>query len=295
MRSIGDPAFPGYVMTTGSVLQVLVGPVLIFGLLGVPALGIEGAAWAFVIARGGSFCMTLWWFAFRERMLRFSMQGFVESSRAIAHVGIPSGASNMIQPLSSAVITRLLAGFGTSVVAGYGVAARIDSVVTMVVIGISASAAPLVGQNWGAGLYDRVDEALRLGYRYCLIWGVIAAIIMWLFADLFASLITDDPEIVHTAAVYLYIVPITLGFMGMINVANASFNALSRPIPPLALSVLRLFGVYVPLAIAASHWFGFVGIFVVTALVNVLFGIAGWQWNRYTIRMLRPVQEPSFS
>jgi Na+-driven multidrug efflux pump len=83
--------------------------------------------------------------------------------------------------------------------------------------------------------------------------------------------------------------------MGMINVANASFNALSRPIPPLALSVLRLFGVYVPLAIAASHWFGFVGIFVVTALVNVLFGIAGWQWNRYTIRMLRPVQEPSFS
>lgn len=288
MRSIGDPAFPGYVMTAGSVIQVVVGPIFIFGLLGFPALGIEGAAWAFVVARSSSFCMTLWWFVWRERMLRMNLNGFFESARAIAHVGIPAGASNMIQPLSAAIITRLLAGFGVSVVAGYGVAARIDAVVTMVVVGISASAAPLVGQNWGAARYDRVDEALRLGYRYCMIWGVIAAVIMWLFGEFFASLISDDNEIVGTAAWYLYIVPISLGFMGMINVANASFNALSRPVPPLVLSVLRLFGVYVPAAIVASMWFGYVGIFVVTALVNVLFGLAGWQWNRYTIRMLRP-------
>lgn len=287
MRSIGDPAFPGYVMTTGSVLQVLAGPPLIFGWFGIPALGIEGAAWAFVIARSGSFLMTFWWFAFHERILRMSLAGFLGSARDIAHVGIPAGASNMIQPLSSAVITRLLAGFGPSVVAGFGVAARLDAVVTMVVIGISASAAPLVGQNWGARLYERVDEALRLGYRYCLIWGVIAAVIMWLFGETFASLISTDAEVVNTAAWYLYIVPISIGFMGMINVANASFNALSKPVPPLLLSLLRLFGVYVPLAILAAQWFGFIGVFAVTAFVNVIFGIAGWSWNRYTIRVLR--------
>jgi Na+-driven multidrug efflux pump len=239
MRSIGDPAFPGYV------------------------------------------------FAFRERMLSTAMTGFVQSARDIAHVGIPAGASNLIQPLSSAIITRLLAGFGTSVVAGYGVAARLDAVVTMVVIGISASAAPLVGQNWGARLYDRVDEALRLGYRYCLIWGVIAAVIMWLFGEFFASLISSDAEVIETATWYLYVVPISIGFMGMINIANASFNALSKPMPPLLLSLVRLFGVYIPLAVAASHWFGFIGIFVVAALVNVIFGIAGWSWNRYLIKSLR--------
>jgi putative MATE family efflux protein len=291
MRSIGDPAFPGYVMTTGSVLQVLAGPPLIFGWFGIPALGIEGAAWAFVIARTGSFCMTFWWFAYRERMLRMSLAGFLESARDIAHVGIPAGASNMIQPLSSAVITRLLAGFGPSVVAGFGVAARLDAVVTMVVIGISASAAPLVGQNWGARLYDRVDEALRLGYRYCLIWGVIAALIMWLGGELFASLISSDAEVISAATWYLYIVPISIGFMGMINVANASFNALSKPVPPLLLSLLRLFGVYVPLAIVAAEWFGFIGVFAVTAFVNIIFGIAGWSWNRYTIRVLRARSE----
>lgn len=288
MRSIGDPAFPGYVMAAGSVLQVLIGPILIFGWFGVPALGIAGAALAFAAARSCSFLMTLWWFVSREKMLRLDFHGFATSTRAILHVGIPAGASNLIQPLSSAVITRLLAGFGTSVVAGFGVASRIDAVVTMVVVGISASAAPLVGQNWGAGLYERVDEALKLGYQYCLIWGLIAGMLMWLFGEEFAGLISSDPEVVSVAATYLYVVPITLGFMGMVNVANASFNALSKPLPPLVLSLARLLAVYVPLAILASHLFGYVGVFVVTALVNVLFGLIGWAWNRSTIKLLRP-------
>jgi Na+-driven multidrug efflux pump len=136
-----------------------------------------------------------------------------------------------------------------------------------------------------------VDEALRLGYRYCLIWGVIAALIMWLGGELFASLISSDAEVISAATWYLYIVPISIGFMGMINVANASFNALSKPVPPLLLSLLRLFGVYVPLAIVAAEWFGFIGVFAVTAFVNIIFGIAGWSWNRYTIRVLRARSE----
>lgn len=75
--------------------------------------------------------------------------------------------------------------------------------------------------------------------------------------------------------------------MGMVNVANASFNALSKPTPPLVLSLLRLLGVYIPLAFVASQMFGYVGIFVVTAVVNLVFGLLGWRWNRATIQNLR--------
>ena len=175
-------------------------------------------------------------------------------------------------------------------VAGFGVAGRIDAVVAMVVIGISASAAPLVGQNWGARLYDRVDEALKLGYRYCLIWGFTAAVIMWLGAPFFVSLITDDPEVAAPAVAFLYIVPISIGFMGMVNVANASFNALSKPVPPLILSVSRLVIVYIPAAIAAGHYFGYVGVYVATTAVTVLFGLLGWRWSEATIRRLKPAR-----
>ena len=283
MRSIGDPVFPGYVITLGSVLQVAIGPFLIFGWAGLPALGVEGAAWAFVLARGVSFLLTVYWFAVRERMLRGSLKGLVASTRVILHVGVPAMATNVIEPVATAVITRLLAEFGTAVVAGFGVAARIEAVVFMVVIGISSSTAPLVGQNWGARRFDRVNEALAICYRYCLAWGGIAACVMWLGGRSFVSLINDEPVVVATATTFLYIIPVTIGFVGMTNVANGAFNAMSKPLPALCLSVLRLFVFYVPLALLGSRYFGYTGVFVAMACTNVVVGVWGRAWNRRTI------------
>ncbi len=283
MRAIGDPVYPGVVITSGSVLQVLIGPVLILGWLGFPALGVEGAAWSFVIARSSSFLIGVYWFCFKERMIRASFFRFAASARDILHVGLPAMASNIIEPLASAVVTRLLAPFGAAVVAGFGIGARIESVVFMVVIGIASNAAPLVGQNWGARRFDRVDRALRLCYRYCLVWGVIAAVIMWTGGELFVSLITDEPVVVATATSYLYIIPVTIGFAGMFNVANGAFNALSKPLPPLILSLLRLMVFYIPLALIARHWLGHVGLFAAAAFTNVVLGLWARQWNDRTV------------
>ena len=283
MRSIGDPVFPGIVMSTGSILQVIIGPFLIFGLAGAPALGVEGAAWAFVIARSLSFLLSVYWFVIRERLIRLSFQNFANSCRAILHVGVPAMASNLIEPLSAAIITRLLAGLGTAVVAGFGVAARIESVVFMVVIGISSSIAPLVGQNWGAKRFDRVDLALRLCYRFCLVWSVIAATIMWLGGRWFVSLINDEPGVVATATTYLAIIPISIGFAGMVNVANGAFNALSKPMPPLILSLVRIGVFYVPLALIANRLFGYIGIFAAMAFTNLVLGLWGREWNRRVV------------
>lgn len=283
MRSVGDPVFPGVVLTTGSVLQVIIGPFLIFGLAGAPALGVEGAAWSFVIARSISFLVSAYWFVIRERLIRPSFRHFASSRRAILHVGIPAMTSNLIEPLASAVITRLLASYGTAVVAGFGVAARIEAVVFMVVIGISSSTAPLVGQNWGARRFDRVDLALRLCDRYCLAWSVIAAAVMWLGGRWFVSLINNEPGVVATATMYLAIIPISIGFAGMANVANGAFNALSKPFPPLVLSILRIGAFYVPLALLGSRYFGYTGIFAAVALTNVVLGLWGRAWNRRVV------------
>ena len=283
MRAIGDPVYPGLVITAGSVLQVLIGPFLIFGWLGLPALGVEGAAWSFVIARSASFLIGVYWFCFRERMIRASLARFGTSARDILHVGLPAMTSNIIEPLAAAVVTRLLAPLGAGVVAGFGVGSRIESIVFMVVIGVASNAAPLVGQNWGARRFDRVDEALRLCYRYCLVWGAIAAVIMWTGGEFFVTLIRDDAEVVATATSYLFIIPITIGFAGMFNTANGAFNALSKPLPPLVLSLLRLLVFYLPLALLARHWFGHVGIFAAAAFTNVVLGVWAREWNRRTV------------
>ncbi len=287
IRSFGNPTFPGYIMTIAPVVQVIVGPFLIFGWAGLPAMGLEGAGWAFVIGAIAQVKLAGYWYFLREDLCRLSngkfLESFYKSSVAILQVGVPSSASNMIQPLSMGVVTWLLAGYGTTVVAAFGVASRIESVVGMVVIGISTSVVPLVGQNWGAEKFERVHEALNTCYVACLVWGLLAATIMWFGAGYFVNMINDDPSLIDVAVTFLHIIPFSIGFMGLIVVATHSFNALRRPMPALFLSVARLLIVYIPLALIGSHFFGFVGIFAATAITNVVVGILAVLWNRRTL------------
>ncbi len=331
IRAVGDAAYPGYVMTLGSVLQVVIAPFLIFGWLqdglallipgqslprswlaglttagmAVPTDGIAGAAWSFVIARAISCAMTARWFLRSGRQprahargdagdppagasddirLTASMQHFGTSSRAILHVGLPSVFTNLVPSISSGIITAMLAGFGHAVVAGFGVASRVEALVSMVVIAISSSTGPMVGQNWGAGRFERVRESLRVCYLYCLGWGVLAGVIMWIGGRFLVTLINDDPALVDAATMYLHIVPPSIGFMGVMAVASASFNALGKPLPPLLLSLARALVLYVPVAWLAARWFGYVGIFVATAAANVVMGVLAWHWQRDSLR-----------
>ncbi|HIG41010.1 MAG TPA: MATE family efflux transporter [Gammaproteobacteria bacterium] len=284
VRAFGNATFPGYIMTTAPAVQVTVGPFLIFGLFGFPELGLQGAGWAFVAGTCAQVLLAGYWYFFKERLFVRSLGNFVQSAQQILVVGIPAAATNLIQPVSMAVVTWLLAGFGTTVVAGFGVASRIESVAGMVVIGISTSVVPLVGQNWGARKFDRVYETLATCYIGCLVWGLIAATIMWLGAGYFVNFINDDPSLVETAVTFLHIIPLSIGFLGLITVATHAFNALRKPMPALLLSVARLLIVYIPMALVASHYFGYVGIFAATAITNVLVGIVAVLWNRRTLK-----------
>lgn len=88
----------------------------------------------------------------------------------------------------------------------------------------------------------------------------------------------------ETAVTFLHIIPLSIGFLGLITVATHAFNALRKPMPALLLSVARLLIVYIPMALVASHYFGYVGIFAATAITNVLVGIVAVLWNRRTLK-----------
>ena len=284
LRATGRAASPGIVMTTGSVLQMAFGPVLIFGWFGLPALGIAGAAWAYVLSRVFSVSIYLALLV-RARMIRRSMKGFWQSFAAIVHVGGPATASGLIQPVSMLIITRLLAAHGHEVVAGYNVAMRVETMVHMVLWGVSSSVGPFVGQNWGAGQFQRARRALSLSNRFCLAWGLVTFVVLFLGGDYFVRLIDDNETVGAVARMFFLIVPLSIGFMGVMQVASTCFNALGRPAPPLIIALLRTFVMYVPIAILANWVWGYPGIFAATALTNVVMGTIAWDWNRRTMRM----------
>jgi putative MATE family efflux protein len=280
MRAAGDAVTPGYLMTIGSGLHIIISPIFIFGMFGAPEMGLSGAAMGFVLARSVSFLMYSYVIWLKDELLIFRMTGFISSCRAILHVGLPAMASNMIQPLSMGIITRLLAGHGSVVVAGFGVASRIESIAVIVIISQSMSIAPFIGQNWGAKRFERVTSGMNLANGLAIVWGIIAYAALFFLARPIISLISEDQGVVDAAVTYLRILPLSIGFMGVLMNSASCFNALGLPLPPLVLTFLQMIVIQIPLALLGNYLFGYAGIFVATAFTISLLGIISWFWLR---------------
>jgi putative MATE family efflux protein len=281
MRANGNANIPGVVMTLGALLNLALDPILIFGWFGFPRMELGGAAAASVISRIATTAVLLYYVK-RSNLVVTRDVGhqFLQSCRRILQVGLPAIATQLIGPVSAAVITRLLASHGEIVVAGFGVATRIEAVAVMLLFALSGSIGPFVGQNWGGNQPDRVRVGLRVTYQFCLLWGLIAAVPMVMFGDTIASWVDSEPQVVATAAFYLAVVPWSYGLWGVLMMSSASFNALGKPIPSTILSFARMFIMYIPLALLLDSAMGYPGIFIATAATNALMGIVAFLWFR---------------
>ena len=286
MRATGDARIPGLVMTGGAVLNLVLDPILIFGWFGAPRLELTGAAVAMVVSRLAMSALLFYYAVYRDKLFLPIGQwrdNALASWREILTIGLPAMATQMIGPISGAIITRLLASHGHDVVAGFGVAGRIEGVAVMLLFALSGSIGPFVGQNWGAGNLDRVHGGIRVAYRFSLAWGAAAWLVLMLIGDWVVPLIDDNAQVIDVARHYLAIVPISYGLWGVLMMASASFNSLGKPIPSTIMAFTRMFVVYVPLAMLADHLFGYSGIFVATALANCVMGLWGYLWLKRSL------------
>lgn len=150
LRATGDASISGTIMVTGSVLQIILGPFFIFGLFGLPEMGIKGAAIANLIARLTLFIITMYLLAFREHLLDYhdmKIHKVIDSWKRILAVSLPATATNLIGPISTAIIVSMLAGYSQETVAGFGIASRIEALFVIPLFVLSASIGPFVGQN----------------------------------------------------------------------------------------------------------------------------------------------------
>ena len=285
LRALGIAKMPGYIMTITSGMQLIVSPVLIFGLFGVPAHGLLGSAYGFLII-GVIRIIAFGVLVANEKILlkRQVFKGWLLSFKAIMHSALPAMLSSLIGPVSIGITIALLAVHGDVIVAAFGVVSRIEMLVTMILGALASSVAPFVGQNWGAKQDERVREGLSIAFRFCLLWGVACFIILGLFGANLVGLINDDEQLIEAAGWFMVIVPISFGLMGVGQVAASVFIALGKPMPPTILSILRTVVVYIPMAIVCDKYWGYIGIFISLMVANVLFGCAAFAWGRFMLR-----------
>jgi len=287
LRAVGNAKVPGYIISGSSLIQMLIAPILIFGLLGAPRLELMGSSLTFVISGVLRLLAMFYLLIVTEKLMRFrhpALNELFQSWKEILRIGLPSMLSSLIGPTSLAVILSLLAVHGSDVVAGFGVASRIDMLATMLLMSLSSSVGPFIGQNWGARQVDRVRKALRLSYQFSLFWGLICFLLLAPFGSWILSQFNENTTVIESGALYLWIVPISYGFMGIGSMAGACFVALGKPLPNLIMSILRMAVVYIPMAMLGNYLMGFPGIFVATALANFIMGGVAWIWNRSMLR-----------
>lgn len=287
MRATGDTRLPSLLMVIASIANVILDPILIFGVGPVPALGLQGAAWAAFIARGSIFFGTLYLMRYRLDMISFNKPRGPELKQSwqdILHVGIPAAGTNAIIPIAVGVITGMLARYGPEAVAGFGVATRIEALTLVVFYALSAIIGPFVGQNVSAGRADRIYLALKLCTVFCLGAGVVMALVLAMVNNWLAALFSDNEAVVEVAATFMLIAPISYGAYGMVMIMNASFNGMGKPIPAVWISVSRMVFIYIPLAIVAQRFLGIWGIFGAYAVANIVTGAIAYLWARASVQ-----------
>lgn len=282
IRASGNTAIPSLIMTLAAAANILVDPLLIFGWGPFPALGLQGAALATLLSRASTLVASLVFLHFRERLLLFTvpnLKAMVANWRSLLSVGLPAAAANLISPLSVGFVTSLMAEYGAEAVAGFGLASRLEALVLIAPIALSASLSPFVGQNFGAQQYERVKQALQLSFWFCLGWGALVAVLMRTSAPTVAAWFNSDPDVIANASIYLTLVPVSYGALGIVLAASSAFNALGKPLSALGMSFSRLLLLFVPLAYLGNQLFGISGIFGAACLSNGIVGIGAWLWH----------------
>jgi len=272
-RAIGDTKTSAIIAIVLTLTNLILDPLLIFGIGPFPRLEMQGAALATVIAVIISSAIGIYYLGIKERLLLVTLPKlslFRENIQQLMSIAIPAILANAIVPITGAVLTRMVAEFGNDAVAGFGVGARVEAVTLMIVYALSATLPMFIGQNLGAQKPQRVLGALSLTFKFVLAFQLAIYLLLASAASPIAKLFSQAPSVQETIMWFLWIIPISYGMGGVVILINVSMNVLGRPKIALYINLLRLALFYFPLAYLGSQLFDIKGFFLGIALGNGL-------------------------
>ena len=279
IRGLGDTKTPGLIMTFGATINVILDPILIFGLCGFPRLELAGAAIATVASRALTAVLILSILYYKKRIINFSIPVFKETMKLwkrILHIGIPNMISSVLLLISIGILMRLAARFGTSAVAAFGAGLKIEAFALIVIFALSSITMPFTGQNKGAAKINRILKAHKLVCCFSMLWGFLCVLFFVFTAEPIAFLFSDEPELINNIVQFLIIISSSYGFLGICILTISILNGLQKPISAAVFGIGRMFVLYIPFAWLGAEFFGFKGMIAGMTVSCVIAGIAGW-------------------
>ncbi|SNR80662.1 MATE family efflux transporter [Puniceibacterium sediminis] len=273
LRAHGDARRSMTVLMIGGLVNAALDPLLIFGL----DLELTGAAIASVTARFVIAGSALW--AIQRHHGGFDtpkLSEVGEDLRPILAIALPAILTQLATPIGQAIVTRAMATHGEIAVAGFAIVSRLTPVAFAVLFALSGAVGPIIGQNAGAGLTERVRTAFRDALIFTAVVSVLVAAVLFALRGPLEVLFRLDGA--ARDLVFLFCGPLALlwFFNGVIFVGNSAFNNLGHPYYSTWINWGRHTLGTVPFVLLGSAWMGAPGVLLGQAAGGVLFGVLAW-------------------
>lgn len=285
LRAVGNSRTPMRFVLLAVVLNALLDPLMILGL----HLGMNGAALATVFSQGFAFLYGML-FVLRNRLVPFTAPSVPSRNDVllILKLGIPSGLQMAVISAGSTAIMSVVTTFGSAVVAGYGAAQRLGSVLMLPAQSLGTAVNSIAGQNIGVKQWERVGQTARYGLLYNLTMMMVIALILVFFSGWGIQLFIHDSQSVQFGAAYLKWLGLFYPFLGINFILNGIVRASGAMVQVLALNVISFWLLRFPLAKLCSMAMGQHGIavgigisFMISSLVaSAYYRYGGWRRRR---------------
>ena len=285
LRSVGDAKRAMYSTLAGGGVNAILDPLFIFTL----GLGLHGAAVASVIARCAVAGVALYGVVNIHQLLaRFNYQSWLADQKEIFKVAVPAITTNIATPIGNAYVTMMIASFGDSYVAGWAVVGRLLPVAFGMIFAMSGAVGPIIGQNYGAQLYDRVRLTLKRALQFTSCYVVIMALLIYLIQDYLIAVFGAQGDAAELIRFYCNWLCIAFIFNGVLFIANAAFNNLGYPTTSTVMNIGKATIGTIPLVYFGGLWFGAIGVVAGQAVGSIIFGVIAWVWAQKILKRFRP-------
>jgi putative MATE family efflux protein len=275
LRGVGEVKIPMYLVLFTVILNFFVDPLFMFGFGPIPAMGVSGVAMATVVCQGiaaliGIYILFKGKYGVKIRLRDFGFD--LKWLKKLFFLGLPTSIEMSFRSVGSFILTMFAAGFGTLVVASYGIGANLLGIVLIPAIGLSVSVTTLIGNNLGAKKHKRCDKivshALFIGFSTLFVMGIVTFFLAEFVVSLF---IPSDLQVISIASEFLKIMAFAFGFIGFQMVIIGTLRGAGRTKAAMVLSFFQVV-LLVFFAVIYSKFYGFgsLGLWIAYPVSNVI-------------------------
>ena len=251
MQSTGRTIYSMVTQGTGAIINIILDPIMIFGLFGFPRLGIRGAAIATVTGQIIAMILAVWFNHKKNRDVQLSFKGFKPDGRIIAkiyEVGVPSIVMQSIVSIMTFGMNKILIMFSETAVSVLGIYFKLQSFIFMPIFGLNNGVIPIVAYNYGAGHKKRIMDTIKLSTFIAVGIMLIGLIIFQVFPEGLLKLFNASDHMLEVGVPALRIISTSFLFAGYCIILGSVFQALGNGVYSLIVSVARQLLCILPLA-----------------------------------------------